>query len=721
MAAVGGWNVNLTGEANPERLLGVRASANFFRVLGVQAALGRTLEPADGFAGSPKVVVFTWDLWQRRYGASRDIIGRTVRLNGEPYEVVGVLPPTFVYRSSPTDLLVPLVFETDPFRAIRASTAFLRVYGRLRSGVTQAQARADLDAAAAQLRAENPVVNDGIAGILPIPLREDLTDASRQMLSLLMAAVAVVLLIASVNVSALMVARAAARHKDLAIRAALGGSRWRIARTFLAEGMMLAATAGSLGTLLAVWGVPLLLAFGPAQLPRAAEVRLDGGVLAAALAVSALCGLWLGVLPALQVRPGHLNDMLRGGGRSSTASQSRSRLRGILIVLEVALSLVLLTAAGLALKSFHRLATIDPGFRADDVLTMRLSLPATRYRNPESVSVFHDRLRAAIAEIPGVDSAGAISILPLSGPLASADFTIDGRPPVTGKEKPTASYRMIDSSYFRTMQIPMLRGRAFTDQDTAGSRAVAIVSAALARVYWKDRDPVGSHIHIQDRLAAARDVEVVGVSGDVRELGLEEAPTVTLFVPITQIPENITRFLTNNFFWAIRTRPHGHTATEVRRAIASVDGDVAAAETAMGDYIDKALGSRRFSLRLLAIFAGAALLLAASGLYALVSYTTARRTREMGIRLALGARLASISALVVRQAVLLAAAGVVLGTAASWALARYMAAVLFEVGPHDAVTISGSGFVMMVLAAAASWAPARRAGRIDPVAALRSE
>jgi predicted permease len=721
MAAVGGWNANLTGEANPERLLGVRASANFFRVLGVRAALGRTLEPEDGLPGSPKVVVITWDVWRRRYGASNDIIRRTIRLNGEPYVVVGILPSTFLFRTAPTDVIVPLVFETDPFRGIRTSTAFLRAYGRLKPGVTEAQARAGLDAVAAQLRTDFPAANDDMVGIVPVPLEQSLTGASRQMLGLLMGAVGIVLLIACANVSGLLVARAASRRRDLAIRAALGGTRWRIARTFLVEGLLLAAAAGLIGTLLAVWGVPLLLALSPAPLPRAAEVRLDPGVLAAALGVSLLCGLGLGALPALEIRPGRLSEMMRGDGRSSTLSRERSRKRGLLVVLEVALSLVLLTAAGLAFKSFHRLSGVDPGFRAEDVLTMRLALPSTRYRNPEAVGVFHDRLRAAMETIPGVAGVGAISILPLSGPMGSSDFTIDGRPAASAKEKPTAAYRIIDSTYFRTMEIPILRGRGFTEQDNARSRGVAIVSAALARVYWNGVDPVGSRIHIEDNPAGAREAEVVGVSGDVREMALEQPPSLTIFVPIGQTPQDLTRFLTNNFFWTIRGRTHSRTAGEVLRAIAAVDGDVAASEAPMQDYVDRALGPRRFLLRILAVFAVAALLLAGSGLYALVSYATARRTREMGIRLALGAKLVSVSGLVVRQAVLLAAAGVVLGTAAAWALARYMASVLFEVSAHDAAILCGSGILMMALAAAASWVPARRAGRIDPVEALRSE
>jgi putative ABC transport system permease protein len=415
----------------------------------------------------------------------------------------------------------------------------------------------------------------------------------------------------------------------------------------------------------------------------------------------------------------NLSDALRGEGRASTSTRSRSHLRGALVVLEVALSLVLLTGAGLMLKSFQRLTALDPGFRADGLLTLRLALPSTRYRTLDTIIPFHDKLRARIQQIGGVSEVGATSILPLSGPIASADFTIAGQAPATEKEKPNAQYRMIDSSFFRAMGVPVLRGRDFTDHDNQQGRAVVIVSETLARLYWKDRDPVGTHVRMEDNSGAPRDAEVVGVAGSMRESALDQPTSPSIYVPIGQVPPDLARFLTNNFFWAVRTNLAA--GARLRQEIAAVDADVAMSESTMDQYMQKALGRQRFSLRILGAFAVAALLLAASGLYALVAYSTAQRTREMGIRLAMGAQLRNVVGLVVRQALGLALAGVVLGTAGAWAAARLIAPLLFDVSPHDALTLSGAGVVMVAVAAVASYTPARRASRVDPVTALRSE
>jgi putative ABC transport system permease protein len=718
MAAQGSWNANLTGEANPDRLLGVRASGNFFTMQGVEAAVGRTIVPEDARPGSPKVVVFTWKLWQRRYGGRREIVGSSVRLNGEPYTVIGVLPATFAFRSGTNEFAIPLVVETDPFRDSRRSTAFLRVFGRLKPGVTMAQANADLDRIAADLRREYPKESAGMVTISPVSMQEDLTGPSRQMLATLMCAVGLVLLIACTNVSSLLVAKASGRRREMAIRAAMGGTRGRMARQLLIESLMLSGAGAALGMVLANWGVPLLMALSPAELPRAGEVRLDSTVLACALGAALVCGLLLGLFPALQVSHRNLSDSLRGDGRASTATRSRANVRGALVVLEVAFSLVLLTGAGLMLKSFHRLTTMDPGFQSEGLMTMRLALPSTRYRTTETITVFHDKLRARIQAMPGVSDVGATSILPLSGPIASADFTIAGQPPATEKEKPTSQYRMIDTGFFRTMRAPILRGRDFNDADQHG-RDVVIISEALAKLYWKDRDPVGTHIRLEDSGATPREAEVVGVSRAMRESALDEPATACVFVPIWQVPPAIARFLANNFFWAVRG--NAAVASRFRQEIAAVDADVAMAESSMDEYVQKALGRQRFSLRILAAFALAAMLLAGSGLYALIAYSTAQRTREMGIRLAMGAQLRNVAGLVVRQALGLAMAGVVLGTAAAWAAARLIAPLLFEVSPHDALTLSAAGIAMVAVATVASYVPARRAGRVDPVMALRSE
>jgi len=719
VAAQGFWNANLTGEANPERLLGVRATGNFFTMLGVQAAVGRTIVAEDARPESPKVVVFTWKLWQRRYGGRREVVGSTVRLNGDPYIVVGVLPESFTFRSATNEFAVPLVIETDPFRDARRSTAFLRVFGRLKPGVTAAQAAGDLDRVAAELRRDYPAFTSGMVTIEAMSMREDLTGPSRQTLTMLMAAVALVLLIACSNVSSLLVAKASARRREMAIRAAMGGTRWRMTRQLLVESAVLTGAGGVLGMMLGVWGVPLLLALSPVELPRAQEVRLDSVVLLCALGATLACGLLVGIFPAWQAGRGNPGDSLRGEGRANTAGRSRGKVRSTLVVVEVALSLVLLTGAGLMLKSFHRLVTLDPGFRADGLLTMRLALPTMRYRTPEAISGFHDRLYGRLRSMAGVSEVGATSILPLSGPMASSDFTIAGQPPATEREKPNAQYRMIDGSYFRAMGAPMVRGRLFSEHDGQDGAHVAIVSEALAKVYWKGRDPVGTHILLEDNPDGPRDVEVVGVVGSMRESALEEPACPCVFVPIWQVRPQLTRFLASNFFWTVRG--NGVTGGQMRAQVAAVDGDVAVAESTMDQYLEKALGRQRFSLRILGAFAVAGMLLAGSGLYALVAYSTKQRTRELGIRVAMGARLRNITGLVVRQALGLAVAGVVLGAAGAWTAGRLIAPLLFEVSAHDGWTLVGAAVAMVAVAGVAAYVPARRAGRVDPAVALRGE
>jgi predicted permease len=499
----------------------------------------------------------------------------------------------------------------------------------------------------------------------------------------------------------------------------MGGTRWQMTRQFLIESVLLSLAGGVIGVVVAGWGVTLLLSISPAELPRAAEIRLDSTVLACALGATLACGLFLGLFPALQVSYRNLTDGLRGEGRASTASRSRSTMRSALVVLEVALSLVLLTGAGLMLKSFQRLTSLDPGYQAEGLLTMRLGLPAARYRGTDAIATFHDRLRERLRALPGVLEVGAVNILPLSGPLASSDFTIVGQPPLTEKEKPTANYRMIDPGYFRAMGSGMARGRNFTEADDARGRNVVIVSEALEKAYWKGRDAVGTHVLLQDSGATPRDAEVVGVARGMREQALDQPTSPTIYIPIPQVPPISSRFLTNNFFWAVRT--NAITGTHLRKEVAAVDADVAVAEMTMDEYLQKGLGRHKFSLRMLMVFAMAALLLAGSGLYALIAYSTAQRTREMGIRLAMGARLSNVAGLVVRQALGLAIAGVVIGTAASWLAAKLIAPLLYDVSPHDALTLSLAPVAMVLVAAAASYAPARRAGRLDPVMALRGD
>jgi predicted permease len=719
-AAYGGWNANLTGEADPERLPGVRASGNYFGLLGVQAEIGRLLEPKDDEPGQPKVVVITDGFWRRRYGGDPAAIGKPIRLNNEAYVLVGVLPPSFSFKTAGQELAVPLSPATDPWRNVWTSTAFLRVFGRLKSGVTPAEAQAGLSSVAAGLRREYPEANAMITGIEAVPLQQDLTGGSRTMLLVLMCAVGLVLLIACANLSSLMLARAAKRQKEMAIRVALGATRWSVARRLLVESLLLFAAGGISGIVAAQWGVWLLLSVMPAELPRFREVRLDWVVLSAAAGATMLCGLLFGSIPAMRA-PADLNDALRADGRGSTAGPGRSRVRALLVILEASLSLVLLAGAGLLLKSFDRLMALDPGFRASGVTTFRLALPSTRYKTAAPVVRFHDRLRQRIEVLPGVMAAGATSILPLSGPMAASDFTIVGNPPATGREKPTAQYRMVDAAYFRAMGIPIRNGRGFADSDTQSSPAAVVISESLAGLYWNGANPIGSRLRMEDNSVGPREVEVIGVAGNVREMSLEEGATPCVYVAMAQIPQDVVRFLTNNMFWAIRTNARLDVTSAVRREIRDLDGDVAAVPGTMQQYVSKAVATRRFTLGVLTAFALAALLLAAGGLYALVAYSTAQRRREFAVRIALGARPKDVAGLVLRQGLVLAAAGVAIGAAAAWGCSRFAASLLFDVSPQDPAAIGSAAALLLAVAAAACYVPARRAVRADPVEALRAE
>ncbi|MDP8983171.1 MAG: ABC transporter permease [Acidobacteriota bacterium] len=722
VTAMGSWNTNLTGEAQPERVLGVRISGNYFRMLGVDAIAGRTLLPEDEAPGSPKVVVLTWPLWQRRFGADRSQIGRSMLLNGERYTIVGVLPPEFRLQYNHAELAVPLSPDTDPWRNNRKSTAFLMMVGRIKTGMRIEDAQTDLQRIADELQREFPVAGAGGVSIRLVPLKQDLVAKSQTMLWILWGAVGLVLLIVCANQASLLIAKAAARHKEMAVRSALGGSRMRLFRQLVTESALLSLAGGACGAVLAGWGVKLLLMLSPTDLPRSSEVHVDAVVVGATIAVSVLCGLVFGSIPALHVLRNDLNGGLRGDSRGNTAAAGQGTARRVLVIAEVALSVVVLAGAGLLIRSFVVLGRLDPGFRPEHVLTVRLSMPATHYAGLQSILTFHDRLLDRLQRLPGVEAAGATNILPLSGPTASSDFAIRGHVTPPGKAGPGGEYRMIDAGYLAAMGIPITRGRGILASDTGQTQSVALVSESAARRYWPNENPVGAHILLDDN-SPARDVEVVGVAGDVRGLTLEEEPMACVYVPFTQIPGGLVRFVANNFFWAARTSQAPMTlGPALRREVQTVDGDVAAAATLpMTQYLDRSLAARRFGVQVLATFAAAALLLAGTGLYALISYSVMQRTREIGVRIALGARSRDVVVLVMREGVGLALAGVLIGVVSAIAVTRTMSALLFNVSAQDPGVLVGVCVMLVAVAAGASYLPARRAVRVDPMVAWRSE
>ncbi|MGH9837909.1 MAG: ABC transporter permease [Blastocatellia bacterium] len=731
LAAFANWGANLTGAGEPERLPGVRLSAHALQMLGVEAAAGRTLLAEDDNPNNARAVVLSYSLWQRRFGGRQDVIGQPLTLNGEPYTVAGVLPPRFTIPNAEIEIATALRAETDPRRNERGSN-FLRVFGRLQDGVSIAQAKAELAAITARLREEHPDENAKLTAPNALPLHDEITGGYRAALWLLLGAVGLVLLMACANLANLLLARATARHREIAIRAALGATRFRLVRQMLTESLLLAMAGGALGVLLALFGSDALLAFSPADLPRVGEAGIapialiDGRMLLFSLALSLLAGLVFGLAPAWQATKTDLNIELKEGGRGGS-SGAANRLRNALVVAEVALALTLLVGAGLFIKSFTRLQSVNPGFAPDSLLTMRLSLPAASYSQAEAVQVYYDRLAARLSNVPEVASFGAASALPLSGVNSRVEFTIVGRPSATRAESPAAQDRWVSPGYFQTMQIPLRTGREFTPADNESAAHVVMIDEALARRYWPptslNANPLGAQLRIDFAGGPPREYEIVGVVANVKHVGLNDEPTATLYGPLPQTPPSaVTARITNLSIVARVTNEAQAVATRVRNEVQAVDPQAPASQTrTMAQFLAAALAARRFNLLLLGVFAGAALLLAAAGLYAVISYSVRQRTRELGIRLALGANAAAMLRLVIGQGLRLALLGIAVGLMAAFALTRLLAGLLFEVSAADPLTFVVVAVLLLLVALVACWIPARRATKVDPMVALRCD
>jgi putative ABC transport system permease protein len=697
-------------------------SANAMQMLGVEAAAGRALVPDDDNSNSTRVVMLSYGLWQRRFGGASDVLGKPLTLNGDSYTVVGVLPPRFVIPNAETEIIVPLRLDQDSRRNERGSN-FLRLVGRLKPGVTAAQAEADLAAISNRLRDLYPNDNGNLTPPRVLNLQDEVIGGYREGLWLILAAVVVVLLIACANLASFQLARAALRHKEMAIRAALGAKRRVLMRQILSESMLLAIIGGAAGLLLSFWARDLLLALSPTDFPRASAVSIDGRVLLFSLIVTLFAGLALGLAPAIQHTRTDLNSELKDGARDATG-ETRNRVRSLFIVSEVALSLMLLVAAGLLLKSFSQLRGVNPGFDADHVLAVRLSLPAARYPNGASVKTFYDKLAPRIAVLPGVEGVSAASALPLSGLIARTTFDIAGRPSATASEQPFAQHRWVGPGYFETMKISLLRGRDITDSDDDRTPGVIIIDQALQRKFFGAQDPLGTHVLINmGDGRPASEYEVVGIVEDVKHMGLTDEPMPTLYGPIPQAPKSAVPFMANNLSLVVRTgiEPEVLVAT-VRRKLRDVDVDVATAGVRpMNQLLSAAVAARRFNMQLIAVFAATALLLAAAGLYAVIAYLVSQRTREIGIRLALGATPRHILRLMMGQGMRLTLIGVAIGFVGAVAVTRLMRSLLFGVAPTDLTTFMISAIVLIVVALLACFIPARRATKVDPLVALRYE
>lgn len=714
IVALFGWSVNLTGLGDAERLQGLRVSPDYFEVTGARVVLGRPIQPADEHQA---VVLLSHGLWQRRFGGAADVIGRTLVLNGEAFTVAGVLGRDFVSLVREVEVVAPFSPSTDPRRGNRAQ-GFLRVIGRVKPGVTAHQVADDLDRVLRGMRASHPDAHGSDTGVTVKSVHEEVSGRAAPMLRMLLAAVALLLLVACANIANLFLVRGAGRRLELALRIALGATRGRIVVQPVMEAAVLAVVGGALGLLVAQALVDGLLAIGPADLPRKSEIAIDWRVALFTLGVSLGASLLFGLAPAIQASRRDFRGLSRDGDRS--ASSGHGRLRSALIFAEVALCTLLLITTALLGRSFQQVTAIDPGFRPSRALTIRLSLPRARYRTSADIENFYRQVHPRVAALPGVGAVAAANVVPMNGYLATTAFSLDGVP---AKDAPEAHYRMISPEYFRALGVPLRSGRPFTAADRADSAPVGIVNETFARQYWKGTSPIGARIRLDDGQRVPRVVEVVGVIGDVKHFGLERETTIEVYVPISQVPDPTTIWLANNMYWVVETAGEPLSATNaVRREIAAVDPAVPASFVrSMDQWIDVSVAPRRFNLQLVAAFALSALLLAIVGVYAVSASAVATRTREIGIRSALGASKAEVVRLMLWSSLVPVLLGLIAGTAAAAFSARAITGLLFGVSPHDPASIAIVTVTLMTAALFATYVPARRAGKVDPVIALRAE
>ena len=711
MAASRGWQGNLSAGDRPERVRGTMATPSFFSLFGVKPILGRGLEASDAQPGYDHVVVLGYGLWHRYFAADRAIIGRAIQLNGEQYTVVGVMPPNFsvdeygeLWLPSPWVVPThPLAPDNDP-RPFR-DRYYLDVWARLKPEVTMQQARADLGTIGHRLEKEYPDSNDK-TGVSLLPLHEYLVGDIRPVLLVLLAAVGVVLLISCANVANLLLARATARAKEISIRTTLGASRRRLLRQLLTESVLLALVGGVLGLVLAVLGVPSLLALSPPDIRQFTQIGISREVLGFSILASVISGVAFGVIPALQASRSNPNEFLKEGERGSTGN--RGQTRSALVIVEVGLSLVLLVGAGLLVKSFARLMDVDPGFGPDHLLTFNLGLPSST--DPAHQLAFYQQVLQRLQALPGAQAVGAVSRLPLAGGNSSRSFSTSG-----SERDHDADIRVSTPDYFRTMGIPLLKGRTFSESDVENPLKLAVVNDALARSVFPGQDPIGKQLTKfgPDNLT----LQIIGVVGNVRHVGLDTIPRPEIYQLLGQAQWP-------SMFVAMRsaTSDAAMLTPAAQSVVWSVNKDVPLANVrSMQEVIANSVERRRFSMLLLTIFAAVAMLLAAIGLYGVMSYSVAQRTKEIGIRMALGARRPDVLALVVKQGMALVLIGIATGCLLALGTVRVISGMLFGINATDPLTFAGVSALLGAVAFLANYLPARRAAKVDPMIALRYE
>jgi putative ABC transport system permease protein len=722
MAAFYDAAFNLTGEGNPEEIPAQVTSGNLLTMLGTDAAVGRVYTKEEAEPGRNDVVVISHGLWQRRFGGVADIVGKKISLNGESVTILGVMPQGFKFfmkegsrTGKAAEMWTPTNFQQVMNGATKGRGRFLTVAGRLKPGVTPEQAQVEMSTIASRLEQQYAQFNTNM-GVRVVPVREQLAGEIKVALYVLLGAVGFVLLIACANVANLMLARAASRQSEFSIRTALGAGRWRIVRQLLTESVLLSVLGGALGLLIALWGVDALVALSPPNMLGTEKIGLSMPVLAFTFVVSLLTGIVFGLAPALEATRLNLNETLKETGKSNMSSRRSRRLSSVFVVAQVGLALVLLIGSTLMIKSFLRLQAVDPGFKTENLLTLRVTVPESKYPEDNQVVAFHRQVLERLKALPDVRAVGAVSALPFGGNLgARTSFSIEGRPVPRPGEELSTDVRVTDENYFQAIGIPLLSGRGFTEQEAKEDRRTIIINETMARQHFPGQNPLGQHLRVQ-MMADPQPMEIIGVVADAKYKTLEgpSHPMVYWTHPQLVYTEMTHVIRTNGDPMSL--------AAAVRREIQAIDRDQPVADVrTMQSWIDELTARSRFGTLLLTIFAGLALVLAAIGIYGVMSYSVTQRTHELGIRIALGAQTRDVLKLILGRGFALTLVGIALGLIASFALTRVMSSLLFGVSATDPATFAGLSLLLTSVALLACYIPTRRAMKVDPMVALRNE
>ncbi|HSL53773.1 MAG TPA: ABC transporter permease [Pyrinomonadaceae bacterium] len=700
-------SANMTGNGDPERLNTSLVTGNYFDMFKIAPALGRGFTLDNEKTGQDQVTILSYDLWQRRFGGDPGVLGKTVVLNGKATEIIGVMGKDVSFPQA-AELWMPMNFDSPDMKLRQAH--FLRPVGRLKPGVSIRQAQADLDVIAAQLEEQYPASNTGW-GMRLVSLREQLLGGSRTFVFILFGAVGLVLLIACANVANLLLVRAAARQKEIALRTALGASRLRIIRQMITESVLLAIVGGALGVLLARAGVDLLVSLSQGTIPPTVSVRVDSTVLLFTFLLSLATGVLFGLAPAFRTLQVNLIESLKEGVRGGGENTLKNRTRSVLVVVESAIAVMLLIGAGLLVRSLVALQGVNPGFDSNNVMTARLDIARKKYDTAEKRANFLNDIQTRVGNLPGVETVGVVTELPLSGQPNDMPFTVEGRPPASPDQAFGADWRRVNENYFNALRIPLLRGRNFTPQEVRKSDPVVIVSQSLVDQVFPNEDPLGKRLILA---IGDKRFEVVGVTGDIRHRALSVPPVPTMYIPT---------FETGSINLVIRTNTDpASIAGSLRKEVLAVDSEQPiAAVRPMTSWVEQSVAGQRYNMMLLGLFALLAVVLAATGIYGVMSYTVAQRTHEIGVRMALGARRLDVLKLVVRQGMILAVIGVVAGLLGAFVVTRVMSSFLFEVQARDPITFVAVALLLMLVAFMACLVPALRATKVNPLIALRYE